>query len=186
MKGVYLHLIADTLGSVVVVIVAGVVYFTEKTRKAAQVKGKDVMPWKLLDYLDPVLTVIIVILICCSTIPLGKVLQELYFKNFNSLFSLSFTLISNCILTVQETSLVLLQTTPSHIDVNITLFPSNPVVNMIPELLYNVLLLFQIEQLKKKLLNEVDGVLGVHEFHVWQLSGERIVGSIHIRFLNYT
>jgi len=76
MKGVYLHLIADTLGSVMVVVVAAVVYFTESKRLAAQVKVKgkavDVMPWKLIEYLDPTLTVLIVILICCSTVPLGR------------------------------------------------------------------------------------------------------------------
>jgi small-conductance mechanosensitive channel len=60
------------IGSVVVVIVAGVVWATDKKRKAAQTaNGRDLMPWKLILYLDPVLTLIMIILICISTIPLG-------------------------------------------------------------------------------------------------------------------
>jgi len=30
----------------------------------------------------------------------------------------------------------------------------------------------------------VEGVLAVHEFHVWQLAGNRIIASAHIRCLN--
>ena len=29
----------------------------------------------------------------------------------------------------------------------------------------------------------MDGVLAVHEFHVWQLAGERIIASAHIRWV---
>lgn len=31
---------------------------------------------------------------------------------------------------------------------------------------------------------QIDGVLAVHEFHVWQLAGERIIASAHIRCHN--
>ena len=31
---------------------------------------------------------------------------------------------------------------------------------------------------------QVEGVLAVHEFHVWQLAGNRIIASAHIRCLN--
>ena len=34
---------------------------------------------------------------------------------------------------------------------------------------------------QQKLIREIDGVLAVHEFHVWQLAGERIIASAHIR-----
>ena len=44
----------------------------------------------------------------------------------------------------------------------------------------------QVDTLKKKLLENVDGVLAVHEFHVWQLTGERIIASAHIRCFNLT
>ena len=30
----------------------------------------------------------------------------------------------------------------------------------------------------------MEGVLAVHEFHVWQLAGNRIIASAHIRCLN--
>lgn len=40
----------------------------------------------------------------------------------------------------------------------------------------------QVDGIQKQLLN-VDGVLAVHEFHVWQLAGERIIASAHIRFV---
>jgi len=38
--------------------------------------------------------------------------------------------------------------------------------------------------LKRKLLESIDGVLAVHEFHVWQLTGDRIIASAHIRCFN--
>jgi hypothetical protein len=41
-----------------------------------------------------------------------------------------------------------------------------------------------VDSLQKKLLNEIDGVLAVHEFHVWQLAGDRIIASAHIRCRN--
>ena len=33
-------------------------------------------------------------------------------------------------------------------------------------------------------MNQIDGVLAVHEFHVWQLAGDRIIASAHIRCHN--
>ena len=42
----------------------------------------------------------------------------------------------------------------------------------------------QVDTLKKKLLENIDGVLAVHEFHVWQLTGDRIIASAHIRCFN--
>lgn len=42
---------------------------------------------------------------------------------------------------------------------------------------------WQVDGIQKQLLN-VDGVLAVHEFHVWQLAGERIIASAHIRYLD--
>lgn len=57
---------------------------------------------------------------------------------------------------LRDSSLILLQTVPTHI---------------------------QVDAIEKKLLDNVDGVLGVHEFHVWQLAGDRIIASAHIRFV---
>lgn len=53
--GVFLHILADALGSVVVMISASVMWLTD---------------WEYKDYLDPVLSLIIVILICVSSWPL--------------------------------------------------------------------------------------------------------------------
>ena len=56
-----------------------------------------------------------------------------------------------------ESALILLQTVPTHIDVDV---------------------------LQKKLLERIDGILDVHDFHVWQLTGDRIIASAHVRSLN--
>ena len=58
---------------------------------------------------------------------------------------------------LMESALILLQTVPTHIE---------------------------IDALKRKLLENIDGVLDVHEFHIWQLTGDRIIASAHIRCLN--
>lgn len=42
----------------------------------------------------------------------------------------------------------------------------------------------QVDAIQKRLLERVDGVLAVHEFHVWQLAGDRIIASAHIRCRN--
>lgn len=55
---------------------------------------------------------------------------------------------------LQESALILLQTVPTHI---------------------------QVDEIQQRLLQNVDGVLAVHEFHVWQLAGDRIIASAHIR-----
>ena len=53
--GVFLHVLADALGSVVVMMSASVIAFTD---------------WEYRDYLDPVLSLVIVLIICISTWPL--------------------------------------------------------------------------------------------------------------------
>lgn len=44
-------------------------------------------------------------------------------------------------------------------------------------------IIFQVDAIQKKLLERVDGVIAVHEFHVWQLAGDRIIASAHIRYV---
>lgn len=41
-----------------------------------------------------------------------------------------------------------------------------------------------MDAIQQRLLENVDGVLAVHEFHVWQLAGDRIIASAHIRCRN--
>ncbi|XP_028966539.1 zinc transporter 1 [Galendromus occidentalis] len=109
-RGVYLHILADALGSVVVIISALIIWKTD---------------WEYRFFVDPALSLIMVCLIMKSTMPL-----------------------------LVDSALILLQTVPTHI---------------------------QIDSLQQKLIQEIDGVLAVHEFHVWQLAGERIIASAHIR-----
>ncbi|XP_022126721.1 zinc transporter 1 isoform X2 [Pieris rapae] len=113
MKGVFLHVLSDALGSIIVVISALVVWLTE---------------WDYRFYIDPALSIVLVILILTSVWPL-----------------------------LRESALILLQTVPTHI---------------------------QVDAIQRRLLDEVDGVLAVHEFHVWQLAGDRIIASAHIRCRN--
>lgn len=113
MRGVFLHVLADAMGSVIVIASAAVVYLTD---------------WKYKYYIDPALSLILVLLILRSVWPL-----------------------------LQESALILLQTVPTHI---------------------------QVDAIQRRLLDKVDGVLAVHEFHVWQLAGDRIIASAHIRCRN--
>ena len=57
MKGVYLHVMADALGSVIVIISALVIWLTD---------------WEYRMYIDPALSVVLVLLIMRSTWPLRK------------------------------------------------------------------------------------------------------------------
>lgn len=108
MKGVFLHVLGDALGSVIVIISSLVIWFAE---------GQ----WRF--YVDPAMSIMMVCIILVTTIPLLK-----------------------------QTSLILLQTVPEHLDHGI---------------------------LKTK-LEQLEGVVGVHEFHLWQLTSNRIVLSAHI------
>ncbi|CAD6245221.1 GSCOCG00013589001-RA-CDS [Cotesia congregata] len=113
MRGVFLHVLSDALGSVIVIVSALIVWLTK---------------WEYRFYIDPALSLLLVLLILRSVWPL-----------------------------LQESALILLQTVPTHI---------------------------QVEAIQQRLLENVDGVLAVHEFHVWQLAGDRIIASAHIRCRN--
>ncbi|XP_025834742.1 zinc transporter 1 isoform X4 [Agrilus planipennis] len=113
MRGVFLHVLSDALGSVIVIVSALLFWFTE---------------WEYKYYIDPALSLVLVMLILHSVWPL-----------------------------LRESALILLQTVPTHI---------------------------QVDAIQQRLLEQVDGVLAVHEFHVWQLAGDRIIASAHIRCRN--
>ncbi|KAL3267304.1 hypothetical protein HHI36_011435 [Cryptolaemus montrouzieri] len=113
MRGVFLHVLSDALGSVIVIISAVVFWLTD---------------WEYKYYIDPSLSIVLVILILHSVWPL-----------------------------LRDSALILLQTVPTHI---------------------------QVDAIKGRLLANVDGVLAVHEFHVWQLAGDRIIASAHITCRN--
>lgn len=78
MRGAFLHVLSDALGSIIVVISALVVWLTE---------------WKYRYYMDPALSILLVILILNSVWPL-----------------------------LRESALILLQTVPTHIQVIIIFF----------------------------------------------------------------
>lgn len=112
MRGVFLHVLGDALGSVIVIISALIIWLLE---------GE----WRF--YVDPAMSIMMVIIILGTTFPLLK-----------------------------ESGFILLQTVPSHI---------------------------KLEDIQRK-IEEVEGVLAVHEFHVWQLAGSRIIASAHITCKN--
>lgn len=112
MRAVFLHILSDAIGSIIVICTALVSWL---------LPGYELL--KL--YMDPSLSIIMVLLMICTTLPL-----------------------------VRETALILLQTTPKFIN---------------------------LEKLKSELVN-IDGVVAIHDFHVWRLVGERIIATVHIRF----
>ncbi|XP_047429702.1 zinc transporter 1a [Mugil cephalus] len=150
MRGVFLHVLGDALGSVIVVVNAIIFTFVwqpcidgEKCVNPCinshatdhhhdnhtLVDLRDGPPvatagpcWVL--YLDPTLCIIMVCILLYTTYPLLK-----------------------------ESALILLQTVPKQINI--------PVLN-------------------ERLLG-LDGVLAIHELHIWQLAGSRIIATAHIK-----
>uniref|UniRef100_A0A8C1Y5Y6 Solute carrier family 30 member 1a n=1 Tax=Cyprinus carpio TaxID=7962 RepID=A0A8C1Y5Y6_CYPCA len=147
MRGVFLHVLGDALGSVIVVINAIIFTFVWKPCTPGTIcenpcvhqqcdidlvnitnaLSPNTIPvagpcWVL--YLDPTLCVIMVVILLYTTYPLLK-----------------------------ESALILLQTVPKQIDMH---------------------------QLNTR-LQELEGVLAVHELHIWQLAGSRIIATAHIK-----
>uniref|UniRef100_A0A0N5C9Z7 Zinc transporter 1 n=1 Tax=Strongyloides papillosus TaxID=174720 RepID=A0A0N5C9Z7_STREA len=115
MRGVFLHLTADALGSVAVIIVSGLIYWVS-------------LPNFLLYYLDPILGILLASAITISTIPLFK-----------------------------DCATVLLQDIPKK---------------------------FNIDVLKDDIL-KVESVVGLHHIHIWNLAGNKNIGSCHIALNNF-
>ncbi|XP_057297264.1 proton-coupled zinc antiporter SLC30A1-like [Hydractinia symbiolongicarpus] len=109
-RGVYLHVLGDALGSVIVMISALIILFED---------GR----WVL--YVDPAMSILLVLIILKTSVPLLK-----------------------------ESAMILMQTVPTHI---------------------------KIQEIQERLVERIPGVLGVHEFHIWQLAGNRIIASAHVR-----
>ncbi|XP_010876729.1 zinc transporter 1a [Esox lucius] len=147
MRGVFLHVLGDALGSVIVVVNALIFTFvwrpcppgetcynpcvdshsTDHQHVNRTLVGADRSTelgpcWVL--YLDPTLCVIMVGILLYTTYPLLK-----------------------------ESALILLQTVPKQIDMH---------------------------RLNERLL-QLDGVLAIHELHIWQLAGSRIIATAHIK-----
>jgi len=156
MRAVFLHVLGDALGSVVVVCNALIYIYvphkeeegvtqlnsTQNSTTSAPLvattlenNGVNCDPsdeitinrWIL--YMDPALSLLLVIILCFTTIPLFK-----------------------------QSVFILLQSVPLHID---------------------------IHQLKKS-LEKMDGVNFIHDFHIWQLAGEKMVATCHINVESYS
>lgn len=153
MRGVFLHVLGDALGSVIVVVNAVIFTFVWKPCIAGEMcvnpcinshntdhqhvnhtlvdllEGPQVSAMKFAGpcwilYLDPTLCIIMVGILLYTTYPLLK-----------------------------ESALILLQTVPKQINMH---------------------------RLNERLLS-LDGVLAIHELHIWQLAGSRIIATAHIK-----
>ena len=105
-QGVYLHILGDALGSVIVMVSALIIMYASGT-------------WTL--YVDPTMSLIMVCIILKTSIPL-----------------------------LTETAKILMNSVPHHI---------------------------QITELKERLLNRFPQIKNIHELHVWQLAGDKIIGE---------
>ncbi|GAA6070053.1 zinc transporter 1 [Tachysurus ichikawai] len=150
MRGVFLHVLGDALGSVIVVVNALIFTFVWRTcdsqdmctnpctssycvdhcpvnthlihRNDTSVVSVAGPCWVL--YLDPTLCLIMVAILLYTTFPL-----------------------------LMESTLILLQSVPKQID---------------------------MQRLDKK-LRSLEGVIAVHELHIWQLAGSRIIATAHVK-----
>ncbi|XP_053301482.1 zinc transporter 1a [Pleuronectes platessa] len=141
MRGVFLHVLGDALGSVIVVVNSVIFIFVwqpceddvecynpcvrhiDNHFNQTMASMKTAGPCWVL-YLDPVLCIIMVCILLYTTFPLLK-----------------------------ESALILLQTVPKQINMH---------------------------RLNERLLG-LDGVLAIHELHIWQLAGSRIIATAHIK-----
>ncbi|XP_038667886.1 zinc transporter 10-like [Scyliorhinus canicula] len=117
-RGVLLQVMGDALGSVVVVVAATVFYLLP-------LDEDEICNWEC--YVDPSLTIIMVIIVLSSAFPL-----------------------------VKETAIILLQMVPNGIK------------------------LLDLDET----LCAIDGVHGIHELHIWELAGGRIIASLHVKCLD--
>lgn len=153
MRGVFLHVLGDALGSVIVVVNAIIFIFVWQPCKTDEMcvnpcinshttdhhhvnhtlvdllEGPTMSAMKIAGpcwvlYLDPTLCIIMVSILLYTTYPLLK-----------------------------ESALILLQTVPKQVNVH---------------------------RLNERLLS-LDGVLAIHELHIWQLAGSRIIATAHIK-----
>ncbi|CAM9231004.1 unnamed protein product [Lampetra planeri] len=142
MRGVFLHVLGDALGSVIVVVNALIFTFVWKpcekddelcfnpcvhdhdNHTLASSKGVSAAGPCWVLYLDPTLCLIMVCILLYTTYPLLK-----------------------------ESALILLQTVPKQVNMH---------------------------RLNERLLG-LDGVLAIHELHIWQLAGSRIIATAHIK-----
>ncbi|KAM4771865.1 proton-coupled zinc antiporter SLC30A1 [Rhinophrynus dorsalis] len=155
MRGVFLHVLGDALGSVIVVINAFVFYMVFNPCPADEENCVNLcIDNHCADHKEENHTL---------TNVLGNITEQVDLKYAGPCWVLyldpSLCVIMVCILLyttyplLKESALILLQTVPKQID---------------------------ISSLKQK-LRSLDGVEAVHELHVWQLAESRIIATAHIK-----
>lgn len=88
MRAVFLHVLADALGSVIVVFSALVNIYQKQLR----------IPRSVISFIDPSLCLVLVILILCSTLPLCKFIFKILNKRKKFYLKLFFNLKSRKII----------------------------------------------------------------------------------------
>jgi len=137
MRAVFLHVLGDALGSVIVMISATVLMLVPTNDGSAPLANVTVDNCTTLEdeitmnrwvmYLDPGMSLVLVCIMISTTVPLFK-----------------------------QSSLILLQTVPSHIE---------------------------LDSIKDK-IKRINGVQEIHDFHIWQLTGEKLVATVHLQCVN--
>ena len=116
-----------------------------KVESSAQFSMRGVYLHTLGDALGSVIVIITALIIKYAS---GK--WTIYVDPGMSIFMVLLILMTSIPL-MRESSLILLQTVPTHI---------------------------KIKEVQDRLLDHVKEVLSVHEFHVWQLAGNKIIGEL--------
>uniref|UniRef100_A0A8C8CLN6 Solute carrier family 30 member 1b n=2 Tax=Oncorhynchus tshawytscha TaxID=74940 RepID=A0A8C8CLN6_ONCTS len=159
MQGVFLHMLGDALGSVIVVVNALTFTYVWKPCHAGETCVNPC--YNSHDYTDHHQQHVNVTLITMlgsstqTTVHLAGPCWVLYLDPTLCIIMAAFLLYTTFPL-LKESVLILLQTVPKQIDM--------------PQLLGR--------------LRGLDGVLAVHDLHIWQLAGSRIIATAHIKCLD--
>uniref|UniRef100_A0A8C7T9J6 Zinc transporter 1 n=1 Tax=Oncorhynchus mykiss TaxID=8022 RepID=A0A8C7T9J6_ONCMY len=159
MQGVFLHMLGDALGSVIVVVNALTFTYVWQPCHAGETCVNPC--YNSHDYTDHHQQHVNVTLITMlgsstqTTVHLAGPCWVLYLDPTLCIIMAGFLLYTTFPL-LKESVLILLQTVPKQIDM--------------PQLLGR--------------LRGLDGVLAVHDLHIWQLAGSRIIATAHIKCLN--
>lgn len=155
MRGVFLHVLGDALGSIVVVVNALIFTFVWTPCHSDQICYNPCRNNHLTDHHHVNTTVLSISKTpdrIPRTISVAGPCWVLYLDPTLCLIMVCILLYTTFPL-LKESALILLQTVPEQID---------------------------MPKLKGK-LKSLDGVLAVHDLHIWQLAGARIIATAHIK-----
>lgn len=156
MRGVFLHVLGDALGSVIVVVNALIFTFVWQPCVAGERCVNPCINIHSTDHQH--INHTLVDLFEGPTTPGSLLLKEagpcwvLYLDPTLCIIMVGILLYTTYPL-LKESALILLQTVPEQID---------------------------IHRLNERLLS-LDGILAIHELHIWQLAGSRIIATAHIK-----